>query len=138
MSTKSSVSPARRSSTLSYHRALGHALLLQKKFPEAQQEFLAAVRLKRDSPDTYVDLAFAASENKNYELTVRALNGRATLNADMPALCFFWRASAYDHLGDWKQASADYHSFLDSANGKFPDQEWQARHRLVTIEHKKR
>jgi tetratricopeptide (TPR) repeat protein len=119
------------------HRALGHALLLQKKFPEAQQEFLAAVRLKRDSPDVYVDLAFAASENKNYDLTVRALNGRATLNADMPPICFFLRASAYDHLGDWKQASVDYHSFLNSAGGKYPDQEWQARHRLVTIEHKK-
>ena len=120
------------------HRALGRALLLQKKFPEAQQELLVAVRLKRDSPDTYVDLAFAASENKNYDLTVRALNGRASLNADMPPVCFFMRASAYDHLGDWKQASADYHSFLDAANGKYPDQEWQARHRLVTIEHKKR
>jgi tetratricopeptide (TPR) repeat protein len=119
------------------HRALGRALLLQKKFPEAQQELLAAVRLKRDSPDAYVDLAFAASENKNYDLTVRALNGRATLNADMPVICFFLRASAYDHLGDWKQASADYHSFLDSANGKYPDQEWQARHRLVAIEPKK-
>jgi tetratricopeptide (TPR) repeat protein len=120
------------------HRALGRALLLQKKFPEAQQELLIAVRLKRDSPDAYVDLAFAASENKNYDLAVRAFNGRAALNADMPAICFFMRASAYDHLGDWKQASADYHAFLDAANGKFPDQEWQARHRLVTIEHKKR
>jgi tetratricopeptide (TPR) repeat protein len=119
------------------HRSLGRALLLQKKFPEAQQEFLVAVRLKRDSPDAYVDLAFAASENKNYDLAVRALNGRAMLNADMPALCFFWRASAYDHLGDWKQASSDYHSFLDAANGKYPDQEWQARHRLVTIEPKR-
>jgi tetratricopeptide (TPR) repeat protein len=120
------------------HRALGRALLLEKKFPEAQQELLIAIRLKRDSPDAYVDLAFAASENKNYDLAVRAFNGRAALNADMPAICFFMRASAYDHLGDWKQASADYHSFLDAANGKFPDQEWQARHRLVTIEHKKR
>lgn len=120
------------------HRALGRALLLQKKFPEAQQELLAAVRLKRDSPDAYIDLAFAASENKNYDLTVRALNGRASLNADMPVIGFFLRASAYDHLGDWKQASADYHSFLNAANGKYPDQEWQARHRLVTIEPKKR
>ncbi|MGA7687367.1 MAG: tetratricopeptide repeat protein [Terriglobales bacterium] len=120
------------------HRALGRALLLQKKFPEAQQELLIAVRLKRDSPDAYVDLAFAASENKNYDLTVRALNGRAALNADLPTICFFLRASAYDHLGDWKQASLDYHSFLDAANGKYPDQEWQARHRLVTIEHHKR
>ena len=59
------------------HRSLGKALLHEKKFPEAQQEFLTALRLKRDWPDIYVDLAFAASENKNYELTVRALNGRA-------------------------------------------------------------
>jgi Flp pilus assembly protein TadD len=119
-------------------RGLGKALLLQKKFPEAQQELLAAVRLKRDWPDAYLDLAFAAYENKNYELTVRALNGRATLNAEMPVVCFFFRASAYDHLGDYKHAAVDYHLFLDSANGKYPDQEWQARHRLIAIEPKKR
>jgi Tfp pilus assembly protein PilF len=120
------------------HRGLGKALLLQKKFPEAQQEFLIALRLKRDWPDVYVDLAFAASENKNYELTVRALNGRSTLNGEMPAICFFVRASAYDHLRDYKQASLDYHHFLDVAQGKYPDQEWQATHRLVAIEPKKR
>ena len=104
---------------------------------------LAAVRLKRDLPDAYVDLAFAANENKNYDLTIRALNGREMLtkdkpNGEMPAICFFLRASAYDHLGDYKQASADYHHFLDSAQGKYPDQEWQARHRLIAIEPKKR
>ena len=120
------------------HRALGQALLRQKKFPDAQQELLAAVRLKRDWPDVYVDLAFAASENKNYELTVRALNGRALLNGEMPPVCFFLRASAYDHLGDYKQAAVDYHHFLETANGKYPDQEWQARHRLIAIEPKKR
>ena len=120
------------------HRGLGKALLLQKKFPEAQQEFLAAVRLKRDWPDVYVDLAFAANENKNYDLTIRALNGRTMLNAEMPPLCFFLRASAYDHLRDYKQAALDYHRFLDVANGKYPDQEWQATHRLIAIEPKKR
>jgi tetratricopeptide (TPR) repeat protein len=120
------------------HRGLGKALLLQKKFPEAQQEFLIALRLKRDWPDVYVDLAFAASENKNYELAVRALNGRSTLNGEMPAICFFVRASAYDHLRDYKQAAVDYHHFLDVAQGKYPDQEWQATHRLVAIEPKKR
>src|SRR5258707_354068 len=119
------------------HRGLGQALLRQKKFPEAQQEFLTALRLKRDSPDVYVDLAFAASENKNYELTIRALNGRTLLNAEMPAICFFLRASAYDHLRDYKQAALDYHHFLDVASGKYPDQEWQARHRLIAIEPKK-
>jgi tetratricopeptide (TPR) repeat protein len=120
------------------HRGLGNALLLQKKFPEAQQEFLTAVRLKRDWPDIYVDLAFAANENKNYELTIRALNGRTLLNADLPAVCFFLRATAYDHLHDYKQAAVDYHHFLDVAKGKYPDQEWQATHRLIAIEPKKR
>ncbi len=120
------------------HRGLGQALLRQKKFPEAQEEFLTALRLKRDSPDVYVDLAFAASENKNYELTIRALNGRTLLNAELPAICFFLRASAYDHLRDYKLAAVDYHHFLDVANGKYPDQEWQATHRLIAIEPKKR
>ena len=120
------------------HRGLGRALLLQKKFPEAEQEFLIAVRLKRDWPDVYVDLAFAANENKNYELTIRALNGRTMLNAEMPAICFFLRATAYDHLRDNKLAAVDYHHFLEVANGKYPDQEWQAKHRLIAIEPKKR
>src|ERR1700722_5594242 len=120
------------------HRRLGQTLLLQKKFPEAQQEFLVALRLKRDSPDVYIDLAFAANGNKNYELVVRALNGRVQLNADLPPACYFLRASAYDHLRDYKQAALDYHHFLEVANGKFSDQEWQATHRLIAIEPKGR
>jgi Flp pilus assembly protein TadD len=120
------------------HRAFGKVLLREKKFPEAQQELIAAVRLKRDSPDTYVDLAFAANENKNWDLVIRALNGREMVNADPPPICFFLRASAYDHLHDWKQAALDYHHFLDVSKGKYPDQEWQATHRLVAIEPKKR
>lgn len=120
------------------HHGLGKALLLQKKFPEAQQEFLVALRLKRDWPDVYVDLAFAASENKNYELTIRALNGRTMLNAEMPDICYFLRASAYDHLRDYKHAALDYHHFVEVAKGKYPDQEWQATHRLIAIEPKKR
>ncbi len=120
------------------HRGLGQALLREKKFPEAQQELLVALRLKRDWPDVYIDLAFAANENKDYNLTVRALNGRSALNPDMPPVCFFLRASAYDHLRDYKQAALDYHKFLEVANGKYPDQEWQAQHRLIAIEPKKR
>lgn len=120
------------------HRGLGQTLLREKKFPEAQQEFWAAVQLKPDWADLYVDLAFAASENKNYELTIKALDQRAKFNPDLPVVCYFFRASAYDHLRDYKQASVNYHLFLDSAAGKYPDQEWQARHRLIAIEPKKR
>jgi protein-tyrosine phosphatase len=44
---------------------------------------------------------------------------------------------AYDHLRDYKQAAENYHKFLEAARGAYPDQEWQARHRLIAIEPKK-
>jgi tetratricopeptide (TPR) repeat protein len=118
------------------HRELGQALLKQKKYSEAQQEFLTAVKLKPDFGDAYTDLAFAASENKDYPLTLKALEVRARFLPENP-LTHFLRASAYDHLKDVKHAVASYHLFLQSANGKYPDQEWQAKHRLIALEPKK-
>jgi tetratricopeptide (TPR) repeat protein len=118
------------------HRGLGQALLRQKKFPSAQQEFLAAVKLKPDLGAAYGDLAFAAGENKDYALAIKALDVRAKLLPEIP-ITYFMRASAYDHLKDFKKASVQYHLFLNSAGGKYPDQEWQAKHRLIAIEPKK-
>ncbi len=118
------------------HRSFGQALLREKKFSDAQQEFLAAVKLKPELGEAYGDLAFAASENKNYPLVIKALDARAKLLPEV-AITYFLRASAYDHLRDNKQAAANYHLFLNTANGKYPDQEWQAKHRLIAIEPKK-
>jgi tetratricopeptide (TPR) repeat protein len=118
------------------HRSLGQSLLRQKKFPDAQQEFLIAVKLKPDFGDAYGDLAFAASENKDYPLTLKALDFRAKYVAENP-LSYFLRASAYDHLRDVKHAAENYHLFLNVANGKYPDYEWQAKHRLIALEPKK-
>jgi predicted Zn-dependent protease len=118
------------------HRRLGQAQLRQKKYADAQQEFLNTVKLKPNFGDAYGDLAFAASENKNYPLVIRALDARAKLLAEVP-ITYFLRASAYDHLRDLKKAAENYHLFLNTANGKYPDQEWQAKHRLITIEPKK-
>jgi tetratricopeptide (TPR) repeat protein len=118
------------------HHGLGQALLKQKKFMDAQGEFLKTVQLKPDFGDAYGDLAFAASENKNYALTVKALDARAKLVPDV-AGTYFLRASALDHLREYKPAAVNYHLFLEAAQGRYPDQEWQARHRLITIEPKK-
>jgi Flp pilus assembly protein TadD len=118
------------------HHALGQALLKERKFPEAQQELLAAIQLKPDLGPAYGDLAVAANENKNYGLAIKALDVRAKLLPEIP-VSYFLRATAYDHLRDYKQAAENYHRFLEVANGKFPDQEWQARHRLIAIEPKK-
>jgi tetratricopeptide (TPR) repeat protein len=118
------------------HHSLGQALLKQHKFPEAQEQFLLAVKLKPDFGAAYGDLAAAANENKNYELTIRALDARAKFLPEIP-VGYFLRATAYDHLRAYKQAAENYHRFLDVAGGQFPDQEWQARHRLIAIEPKK-
>ena len=118
------------------HLELGQALLRQKKFPDAQKEFLTAIKLKPDMGPAYGDLAFAASENKDYALTLKALDARSKLLKEIP-ITYFLRATAYDHLRDVKQAVANYHLFLEGAHGKYPDQEWQAKHRLIALEPKK-
>jgi len=118
------------------HQSLGRSLLEQKKSADAQKEFLEAVKLKPDFGDAYNGLAFSASDNKDYPLTIKALDARAKLLPEEP-ITYFLRASAYDHLKDVKRASANYHLFLNMAHGKYPDQEWQAKHRLIAIEPKK-
>jgi Flp pilus assembly protein TadD len=118
------------------HHALGQSLLRQKKFPDAEQEFVTTLKLKPDLGEAYGDLAFAASENKDYPLTLKALDARAKFLPEVP-VTYFLRATAYDHLRDVKKAAENYHLFLKNANGKYPDQEWQATHRLIAIEPKK-
>src|SRR6266850_2626918 len=119
------------------HHSLGEILLKQRNFPEAEQEFQAAIRLKPDFGAAYGSLAIAANENKNYPLAIKALEVRDKL-LPPTTVGLFLRATAYDHLHDRKQASVYYHLFLDAAKGQYPDQEWQARHRLIAIEPKKR
>jgi Tfp pilus assembly protein PilF len=118
------------------HQSLGKSLLEEKKFVDAQKEFLTAVTLKPDLGSAYGDLAFAANENKDYALTIKALDARVKYLPDEP-VTYFLRASAYDHLREMKRAAVNYHLFLNTAHGKYPDQEWQAKHRLIAIEPKK-
>jgi len=115
------------------HYWLGHSLLQQRKFQEAQPELLRAIELKPDMADAYSDLALAASENKDYVLTIKVLDARTKFSPDVPATLFL-RATAYDHLQAYKEATENYQKFLLAANGRYPDQEWQARHRIIAID----
>jgi len=118
------------------HRLLGQELLRLQKFPEAEQEFVTTVKLKPDFGDAYVDLAFAAGENKDYALAIRVLDARVEMQPETP-FTYFLRASACDHLRDFKTAAVNYHLFLKTDEGQYPDQEWQAKHRLIALEPKK-
>lgn len=117
------------------HYALGSVLLQQKKFPDAEEQFLSVVRLKPDLGEAYGELAVAAAENKHYELALKALDQRGRYLPEMPGT-YFLRATSYDNLRAYPQAAESYHKFLEVAGGKYPDQEWQARHRLIAIEPK--
>jgi tetratricopeptide (TPR) repeat protein len=118
------------------HHGLGVVLMKQKKFAAAEQELLIAVKLKPEYGEAYGDLAVAANENKDYELAIKATDARAKYLPEIP-VSYFLRATAYDHLRAYKQAAENYHRFLEVAHGEYPDQEWQARHRLIAIEPKK-
>jgi Flp pilus assembly protein TadD len=119
------------------HYLLGTTYLRNKNFPEAQAELLQAVKLKADFGQAYNDLAFAASENKDFKLCAMALDVRAKFLPETP-FTYFLRATALDHLHDWPDAITNYEKFLSVAEGKYPDQEWQAKHRLIAIDPKRK
>ncbi len=112
--------------------AQGENLVRERLYPQAQEVLGRAVRLKPDDGDAWSGLAFAASENKQYQVALKALSMRAKYLQETPATYFLW-ATCYDNLHLSKQAQEYYHKFLASADGKFPDQEWQAKHRLVAL-----
>ena len=115
------------------HLDYGQALARTHNYSDAQAELIKALQLNPKLVEAYFDLAYSAEQNKNYELTIRVLDARAKLQPDSPAT-YFLRATAYDNLRMYKPAAENYKLFLAAAEGKFPDQEFQARHRLKAIQ----
>lgn len=118
------------------HYGLGASLMAERKYPEAQTELLNAIKLKPDAGVIYSDLAVVAAENKNYPLALKALDVRAKFLPENPGT-YFLRATALDHLKQFKLAAQSYRQFLAASGGKNPEQEWQAQHRLLAIDPKK-
>ena len=81
-------------------------------------------------------LAFAASQNNDPAITLQALAIRDKVLPQSPSSLFL-SATAHDKLHQVKLAVDLYKQFLSVANGKFPDEEWEARHRLTALEHTK-
>ncbi len=117
-------------------------LIHLKQFAEAEALLKRAIAnpsafpSKEDLGDTAGRLAFAASANNDPLVTLQALALRATVSANSPSSLFL-AATAHDKLHHTKQATDLYKQFLSVANGQFPDEEWEARHRLITLEHTK-
>jgi Flp pilus assembly protein TadD len=115
------------------HYGHGVVLLQLKNFPAAQVELQRAVSLRPDLKEAYGDLAVAAAENKDYATAIQALDARARFLPESPGT-YFLRATSYDHLKQFPLAADNYRKFLAIDGGKSPNQEWQAKHRLVAVE----
>jgi predicted Zn-dependent protease len=115
--------------------AHGQDLTRQLNYAAAFTVFDKATRLDPANADGWSGLAFAASRTNHPEITLHALTMRAKYLPEVPSSYFLW-ATTYDKLLQKPQAIAYYHHFLESSAGKFPNQEWQARQRLIILERK--
>jgi predicted Zn-dependent protease len=116
--------------------AHGQNLIRQLKNAEAFAAFEKATRFDSANADAWSGLAFAASKTGQPSITLHALTMRSKYLPEVPSTYFLW-AISYDSLHNKVAAATYYHHFLDSAAGKYPNQEWQARQRLILLENKK-
>jgi tetratricopeptide (TPR) repeat protein len=121
--------------------ALGSAQVQQGKDASAELMLGKAVQMREAFHDDKAwgeaagHLAFAASKNNDPKMCLQALAARATVLPNS-ATSLFLEATAHDSLRQNKEAANAYRAFLAVADGKFPDQEFQARHRLIALEPK--
>ena len=122
--------------------ARADALIHLKRYAEAQPLLERSIARpsafpgRDDLADAASHLAFAATQNNDPKTVLRALDLRATVLPQSPSSLFL-AAAANDKLHRTKQASELYKQFLSVADGKFPDEEWEARHRLIALDHTK-
>ncbi len=111
----------------------GHNLIRRQHPVEALAAFQKATEIDPTNGEAWNGVAFASFQTHQPNITIHALTVRSKYLSENPTIDFLW-ATAYDTLHQKKEAASYYHRFLETANGKFPDQEWQARQRLALLE----
>ncbi|MBS1805273.1 MAG: tetratricopeptide repeat protein [Acidobacteria bacterium] len=114
----------------------GQNLVRQQQYSQALAVFDKVTKLDSANSDAWSGIAFSASKLHQPSLAIHALTMRSKFLPDVPATYFLW-ATSYDTLNDKVAAITYYHHFLESSGGKFPDQEWQAKQRLLVLEKKR-
>ena len=112
--------------------AQGDALVRQGRSGDAIAPLEEATRLDPANGNAWSSLAFAASQTHQPQLVLDALAMRSKVMSETPAT-YFLSATACDTLHQTKRAVALYRQFLAVAGTGFPDEVWQAKHRLVAL-----
>ena len=115
--------------------AHGQNLVEEKEFPQAYDVFKRVTDLNPANAEGWSGLAFAASKTGQPSMALHALTMRSKYLPENASTYFLW-ATSYDTLHQKAEAATYYHHFLETAAGKFPNQEWQARQRLQVLEKK--
>jgi len=108
-------------------------LVHEGQMDQAYAIFGKVTQLDPANVDGWSGLAFTASKTSHPDVTLHALAVRSRYLPENASTLFLW-ATAYDSLRQKAQAAAYYHRFLDASAGRRPDQEWQARQRLLILE----
>ena len=117
---------------------LGSAQVRLQQYAQAEATLRRAFLLRKEFEDDEAwaeaaeHLAFAASKNSDPKTALQALAARATVLPNT-ASSLFLEAISHDALHENKEAAVAYKAFLAAAGGRYPDQEFEARHRLVAL-----
>jgi tetratricopeptide (TPR) repeat protein len=111
----------------------GRLLRDERKFPEAAAQFQAAAARQPQLVAAWNELAGVLLVSDQYQPALDAFDHVRALGAETPANLFF-RATALDHMHRAKEALANYNGFLAGSKGAFPNQEFQARQRVLILE----
>lgn len=115
------------------HMAVGRIYRDRRNFANAGAQFVAAGQLKPDSVQAWNEAASVFVLAELYPQALAALDRIHNLNAET-AGDYFYRAIVYDKLHQVKPALENYQKFLAVSDGKFPNQEFQARQRSKLLE----
>lgn len=115
------------------HMSYGRNLRDQRQFRAAAGQFQAAARLRPDSAEVLNELAGVLILAEEYDAGLAALDRVHALGKDIPG-DFYLRAITLDKLRRPKPALEAYKQFLAVAGGKYPDDEFRARQRVIILE----
>jgi tetratricopeptide (TPR) repeat protein len=111
---------------------LAAALVEAGDFAAASREFLAALEKKPQSQDAWNGLALTLYRTENFPAALKALDRARELGPEPPGNHYL-RAIILDKFHQYPLALDSYKKFLDSAGGKYPDDEFKARQRVRII-----
>jgi protein O-GlcNAc transferase len=112
---------------------VGHVDIELRQYPAAIDILGQVVRQNPQSAGALSDLINAFFLHEDYPAAIGAMDQLARLEPPKPA-SWFVRAICYDKLSQKAAAVEAYQKFLDQDNGQHDTQDFQARHRILTLQ----